>query len=280
MRKIGQHGRLVCFDADKQAIQQCRGAFAEELARGDESRIRIVHANYSEVCSTKEVVAGNTNGISGILLDLGVSSYQLDHPAQGISHRFEAALDMRFGGSGRTAADIVNTASAQEIENILWEFGEEKFARRITAAIIQRRTVAPITTTVDVRKLVEECVPPPLFASSLAKVFQALRIAVNRELEVLKNTLECVIPMLAPGGRIVVITYHSLEDRIVKNIFKRESTDHRPTFPGDREFVASLRLCTHKPLVPRAEEVQSNPRARSAKVRVVERRATPHIYNK
>lgn len=272
LRKVRQRGRLVCFDADKQAIDECRGAFADELERGDESRIRIVHANYSEVCTHKEVVAGQWKGISGLLLDLGVSSYQLDHPAQGISHRFEAALDMRFGGSGPTAADIINSASAQQIEKILKEFGEEKFARRIATAIIHRRSIAPITTTVDVRTLVGESVPPPVFASALARVFQAFRIAVNRELDVLRDTLECVIPLLAPGGRIVVITYHSLEDRIVKTIFKRESLDHRPTYPGDKEVIAPLRLCTPKPLLPTDEEVARNPRARSAKIRVVERK--------
>ncbi len=271
LRKVSNSGRLICFDADEQAISFCRGAFADELARGEESRIRLVHGNYAEVCGNEEVVAGSQKGISGLLLDLGVSSYQLNNPAQGISHRYDAALDMRFGGSGRTAAEIINSAEQAEIQKILWEFGEEKFARNITKAIVQRRRIAPITTTVELRKLVEETVPPPVFLSSLARVFQALRIAVNHELEVLEKTLLCVIPMLAPGGRIVVISYHSLEDRIVKHIFKKESTSHRPSYPGDVAIHARLKLLTPKPQLPSEEEVRRNPRARSAKVRVVER---------
>ncbi len=271
LRSISQSGRLVCFDADPQAISFCRGAFADELARGDKSRIRLVHGNYAEVCSNEEVVARSTKGISGLLLDLGVSSYQLDHPAQGISHRYDTALDMRFGGSGRTAADIVNDAEAEEIEQILQEFGEEKFARKITKAIVQRRRLAPITTTVELRKLVEETVPPPVFLSSLAKVFQALRIAVNRELEVLEQTLRCVESMLAPGGRIVVISYHSLEDRIVKNVFKEFSSFHRSSFPGDVDIPARAKNLSPKPLLPTPEEISENPRARSAKMRVLEK---------
>ncbi len=271
LRKISQSGRLVCFDADPQAISHCRGAFAEELARGEESRIRLVHGNFAEVCGNEEVVAGRKNGISGLLLDLGVSSYQLNNPAQGISHRYDAALDMRFGGSGRTAADIINTAEAAELEKILREFGEEKFARNIAKALVQRRRLAPITTTVELRKLVEECVPPPIFLSSLAKVFQAFRIAVNRELEVLENTLRCVIDLLAPGGRIVVISYHSLEDRIVKHIFKDASKSHKPTFPGDIAINAPCKLLTNKALLPSDEEIAANPRARSAKMRIIEK---------
>ncbi len=271
LRKVSQSGRLVCFDADEQAINECRGAFADELARGEQSRIRLVHGNYAQVCSTEEVV--ESKGINGFLLDLGVSSYQLDHPAQGISHRYDATLDMRFGGSGRTAADILASAEEVELERIFWEYGEEKHARKLTKAIIQRRRLAPITTTVDLRRLVEECVPPPIFLSTLARVFQALRIAVNRELEVLAETLECIIPLMAPGGRIVIISYHSLEDRIVKTIFKRESQHQRPRFPGDVEKLPRLKLITPKPILPSEEEVRINPRARSAKLRVAERLA-------
>ena len=271
LRKISDSGRLICFDADIQAIGFCRGAFSDELQRGDKSRIRLVNANYAEACSTEEVVEHHGR-ISGFLLDLGVSSFQLDNPAQGISHRFDAPLDMRFGGSGRTAADIINSDSENEIERILREFGEEKFARKITQAIIKHRRIAPFTTTVDLRKAVEDSVPPPLFFSSLARVFQALRIAVNRELEVLENTLECMIPLLATKGRMAVITYHSLEDRIVKNVFKRHAHEHKPSFPGDIFVPSTLSLVNPKPILAGKQELQANPRARSAKLRVVEKK--------
>lgn len=270
-------GRLYAFDEDEDAIRHSGGKFADELAKGKDSRIELVHANYSqfELACTKEESAGKLGSINGMLLDLGVSSRQLDTGSRGISYRFDAALDMRFGGSAGTdkqrAADIVNNEDEAELLRILRHYGEEPFARPIVRRIMQRRSTAPIETTSELRAVVEESVPPPLRAKALARVFQAFRIAVNRELEVLEETLRGVIPHLCLGGRIVVITYHSLEDRIVKHTFKEESTTIHATMPGEKTIPARMKLLTPKPLEPTEEEILRNPRARSAKVRAVER---------
>lgn len=267
-------GRLYAFDADEEAISHCRGAFADELTRGKESRIELVHANYSEfesACSTEERIREH-GGIAGMLLDLGVSSRQLDTGGRGISHRFDSPLDMRFGGSAHTtASEIINTADESELLSILRTYGEEPFARPIVKNIMQRRNTVAFTTTGELRTVVEETVPPPLRAKALARVFQAFRIAVNQELDVLDTTLRNIIPHLSIGGRIVVITYHSLEDRIVKHIFKDESTTIHATMPGEITIPARMKLLTSKPLLPTQEEVMRNPRARSAKVRAVEK---------
>ncbi|MBX7156663.1 MAG: 16S rRNA (cytosine(1402)-N(4))-methyltransferase RsmH [Candidatus Kapaibacterium sp.] len=271
-------GCLYAFDADEEAILHCRGAFADELARGEESRIALVHANYSDfelACSKKEKIredVSDDGGIAGMLLDLGVSSRQLDSGGRGISHRFDSPLDMRFGGSAHTtASEIINTADESELLSILRTYGEEPFARPIVRRIMQRRNTVLFTTTGELRAVVEESVPPPQRAKALARVFQAFRIAVNRELEVLEETLRNVIPHLTIGGRIVVITYHSLEDRIVKHIFKEESTTIHATMPGEITIPARMKLLTPKPMLPTEEEILRNPRARSAKVRAVEK---------
>lgn len=267
-------GKLYAFDADEEAISHCRGAFADELAKGDESRIELVHANYSQynLACAKEEQNNRHDGIRGMLLDLGVSSRQLDTGGRGISHRFDSPLDMRFGGSAHTtASEIINNADEHQLLHILRTYGEEPFARNIVRRIMQQRSTSPFTTTGELRNVVEESVPPPHKAKALARVFQAFRIAVNQELEVLEQTLTHIVPRLAKGGRVVVITYHSLEDRITKHIFKKHTTTVHATMPSETTIPAVALALTPKPLLPTDEEILRNPRARSAKIRAIER---------
>lgn len=182
---------------------------------------------------------------------------------------------MRFGLHGRSAEDLLTTLDEGDLERLFRLYGEEPNARKIARRIIERRRAAPVATTSDLRALVEETVPPFVHTKTLARVFQALRIAVNDELGALEQTLECIIPMLAPGGRIVIISYHSLEDRIVKTIFKRESQTRVPDpdnpRSSTRDIQPVLHTLTKRPIEPSPEEVSRNPRARSAKMRIAEK---------
>lgn len=244
---------IVSFDADEQAINHCTSRFADELSKGDASRLRLVHANFATMA---EVLMDQS--VCGVLLDLGVSSYQFDHHHRGFSFRMAAPLDMRFTPDGRTAADIVNTYPEEQLVNIFRNYGDEPQARRIAKAIVQRRAIAPFKTTVDLRDVVVQHIPPQHQPKTMARLFQALRIAVNDELGRLQHTLESIIPLLAQGARIVVMSYHSGEDRIVKNVF--------------RDHPEQLRVITKKAVEAGSEELARNPRSRSARLRIAERR--------
>ncbi len=244
---------VVSFDADEQAINHCSQRFAEELAKGAASRLRLVHANFSTMA---DALAGEP--INGVLLDLGVSSYQFDHHHRGFSFRAAAPLDMRFMPEGLTAADIVNTFPEEQLVNIFRDYGDEPQSRRIAKAIVQRRSIAPFKTTVDLRDVVVQHIPPQHQPKTMARLFQALRIAVNDELGRLQHTLESIIPLLSQGARIVVMSYHSGEDRIVKNVF--------------RDHPEQLRVVTKKAIEAGPEELARNPRSRSARLRIAERR--------
>lgn len=256
LERLNDEGRLYSFDADDVAIRHCTGRFADELARGDDSRLILVHTNFEEMPD----VMRDKRRVDGILLDLGVSSYQFDHHGRGFSFRQQAPLDMRFTAEGETAADILNTRDEAEIARIIFDYGEDPSARRIAAAIVQRRRIAAIRTTIDVRDIVVGIIPPQHQPRTMARVFQALRIAVNRELERLEHVLVSMIPLLAPGGRLVVMSYHSLEDRIVKNVFRDHGRD-------------ALTILTKRPIEPSSEEIARNPRSRSARLRVAEKTA-------
>ncbi|MBK7184420.1 MAG: 16S rRNA (cytosine(1402)-N(4))-methyltransferase RsmH [Ignavibacteria bacterium] len=252
--------RIFAFDADEKAIEHCQVRFAEELARGEASRLVLVHANFDTMAEVlNERVAQHGHAVNGILLDLGVSSFQFDHHHRGFSFRHMAPLDMRFMPEGETAADILNSRTEPELAKIFRDFGDEPQAWRLAKAIAQRRQLARFATTADLRDLVIQQIPPHHQPKTMARLFQALRIAVNRELERLESTLLSMIPVLAPGGRIVVMSYHSGEDRVVKNVF-RGNTD-------------TLNTITKKAVEAAPEEVYQNPRARSARLRVAERRA-------
>jgi len=258
-------GRLICIDADADAL-----AFAGERLRSYRERISFVQANFGTLRDT--VASLGVTRIHGLLLDLGVSSYQLDEVSRGFSFRGDAPLDMRFDArGGRSALEVLNGLDEPGLERILREYGEELAARRIARAVVARR---PVTTTGELAEAVESAVGGRFLTKSLARVFQAVRIAVNHELESLQRGLEQGRDLLVPGGRLVVIAYHSLEDRIVKEFFKAEAArvipSGHPLIP-DTERTPGLSIITKKPVVPSDDEQRNNPRARSARMRVAER---------
>jgi 16S rRNA (cytosine1402-N4)-methyltransferase len=213
--------------------------------------------------------------VDGVLLDLGVSSWQLDTPERGFSFQREGPLDMRMNpDEGPTAADLVNTASAEELARIFRQYGEEPSARRIAAHLASARVARPFETTMQLALAVEEVVPRRGRIHPATRIFQALRIAVNREMEVLESVLGQAAARLRPGGRMAVISFHSLEDRMVKDFFKLRSTPEldRPEWPAPRpnpDYI--FRALTRKPVIASAEEQQRNPRSRSAKLRAVQK---------
>ncbi len=259
-------GMLLGLDRDLQALQ-----VAARRLQKFESRYRLVEASYDRM---DEVAAEMGWGqVDGVLLDLGLSSMQLDDPARGFSFRHEGPLDMRFGpGVKRTAADIVNELPEEELAGLIAEYGEERHAHRIAHAIVEAR---PLRTTVELAQLVNRALGRSGGRIHPAtRTFQAIRIAVNDELAVLRRGLRVSLDLLAPGGRLVVIAFHSLEDRIVKQFMRRESRDcicppDQPVCTCDHR--AQLSLIQRKPIQADEEEIRDNPRARSARLRVAER---------
>lgn len=236
-------------------------------------RLRPVQANFSQLGAVLDDLG--VPDVDGVLLDLGVSSWQLDTPQRGFSFQREGPLDMRMNpGEGLTAADLVNTAPAAELARIFREFGEEPNARRIAARLASARVTRPFETTMQLALAIEEVVPRRSRIHPATRVFQALRIAVNREMEVLESVLGQAAARLRPGGRMAVISFHSLEDRLVKDFFKLRSTPEldRPEWPAPRpnpDYI--FRALTRKPVIASAEEQQRNPRSRSAKLRAVQK---------
>ncbi|HVZ37744.1 MAG TPA: 16S rRNA (cytosine(1402)-N(4))-methyltransferase RsmH [Candidatus Kapabacteria bacterium] len=262
-------GRLYAFDADPGAIANARERFGEEWGDG----IVVRQAYFTQAV---EMLAEERVALDGVLLDLGVSSRQLDSDQIGLSYRQEMPLDMRFDMNSErsSAADIVNNESAEDLATLLRRYGEEPAAWTIARAIVRRRSAKAIDTTADLRGAVESVIPGRFLIKTLSRVFQALRIAANDELGELERALDGFIPLLRRGGRFAVLTYHSLEDRIVKEKFREEERDCicPPEFPVCRcSKERRLKIMTRKPLVPTADEVERNPRARSAKLRVAER---------
>jgi 16S rRNA (cytosine1402-N4)-methyltransferase len=252
----GPDACLLGFDADPAAVNVARARLAEF---GD--RATIVNASFRDLAA---VVGARAFGpVDGIVMDLGISSRQLDVGGRGFSFRHDEPLDMRFDPTrGESAADLLNRADETEIADILYQFGEEYRSRRIARAIVRQRARAPFATTQDLVHVVEYALGPKRGRTHPAtKSFQALRIAVNDELAALEETLPAAAGLLAPGGRLAVISFHSLEDRRVKQFFRAGGTAQAP--------LAEL---TRRPITPSAEESRRNPRARSAKLRVAERK--------
>lgn len=258
LQELDSGGNLLAFDKDPDAIAFVKRKLSKYLQNDASPKLTIYNECYSTACE-KSAVWGK---FSGFLLDLGVSSKQLDNPANGISYRFDAPLDMRFGTSGTTAGEFINTAGFPELKQVLRSYGEEPFAGLIARRIIERRRASTILTTTDLRQLIEEITPPPYRNKTLARVFQAFRIVVNDELNVLEKTLYCIIHKMKQNARIVIISYHSLEDRIVKNFFRENSKS--------LDNSHKLKIITTKPITPSKEEQSENPRSRSAKLRVAE----------
>jgi 16S rRNA (cytosine1402-N4)-methyltransferase len=258
-------GTLFCFDADGDAI-----AFARNRLERWGSMVTMIHANAGRL--QEELSARGVGQITGMLLDLGVSSHQLDEPSRGFSFRWDDTLDMRMNRTGAVSArEIVNTYDEERLAAVLWKYGEERNSRRIAKRIVAAR---PVETTSDLRNVIELGLHGPQITKTLARVFQALRIEVNDELGNLRRALSDGMGMLAPGGRIVVIAYHSLEDRIVKEFFKAESALSRRSahkYLPDEPLTPALRVLTRKPITPSDTEKERNPRARSARMRVAER---------
>ena len=287
-KRLTQGGVLIGIDQDEEALS----AAGERLFVYSD-RVRLVHDNYENmenavrsfleetafsVVQREEGQDKISGTVDGILLDLGVSSYQLDNPERGFSYRTDAPLDMRMDRTADfSAKDIVNTYSAQELTRILRDYGEEKCAAKIAANIVKEREIAPIETTGRLAQIVERSIPMKMRergGNPCKRTFQAVRIACNRELEVLEDTLDTMIDMLKPGGRLCIITFHSLEDRIVKNAFRRNEKPCicPPEFPvcvcGR---VSKGRVITRKPILPGKEELAQNRRSASAKLRIFEK---------
>lgn len=262
--------RLLAVDRDAEALERAQRALGG-LAAG----CTFVRANFADLRETAR--AHGFDGVDGIVLDVGVSSDQLDDPGRGFSFMRDGPLDMRMDRSqGLTAADLVNTRSGEELADLLRRYGEEKRARAIAARIVARRAVAPFAGTAELASLVSEVYGGRRERIHPAtRVFQALRIAVNGELEALQAGLEGGLELLGPGGRMVAIAFHSLEDRLVKRCFAEHEGRYEARPEGGQSWVGrnpSVRRLTRKPVVPTADECAANPRARSAKLRAVERK--------
>ena len=258
--------RVISIDQDPDAIE----VLNERL--GNKENVTIVHDNYSNI---KNIVSNlNIDKIDGLLLDLGVSSFQLDTAERGFSFHKDAPLDMRMSKSGLSAYDVVNNYDEKELADIIYRYGEEKFSRRIAANIVKSREKKPIETTFELVDIIKASMPQRAMRDShpARKTFQAIRIEVNAELDVLKSTLEDAFEILAPGGRIAVITFHSLEDRIVKEIFNEYSKvdsnlSKLPFIP--EEYMPKYKVVAS--ITPSTEELEENPRARSSRLRVIEK---------
>lgn len=264
-------GRLIGVDRDEIALR----AAGERLAPYID-RVTLVHANFQDLDRILQEL--NISAVDGILLDLGVSSPQLDDGQRGFSYMEDAPLDMRMDRSaGLTAYEVVNAWPREELRRILYSYGEERYAPQIAAAIDRRRAVAPIATTLELVDVIRSAMPPQALREKqhpAKRSFQAIRIAVNDELTAVERVMGDAISRLAPGGRLAVITFHSLEDRIVKNAMQKAAKGCTcpPEFPvcvcGR---TPQVKLLTRKPVVAGQEELEENPRARSAKLRVCEK---------
>lgn len=271
VRALGETGKLVAFDQDETAIEHAREVLAPHM-----DRVVLVNRNFRYI--EQELRRLGIEEVEGVLFDLGVSSPQLDEADRGFSYNKDAELDMRMDRSVElTAHTIVNTWDEEELARILFEYGEEKFARRIAKHIVQERRNGPIRTTGQLADIIKEAIPAAARRSGphpAKRSFQAIRIAVNDELNALEEALEGTVRMLKPGGRISVITFHSLEDRICKQFFMKHTK--RCTCPPDFpvcvcDHQGILRPINRKPILPGPEELMANPRARSAKLRIAEK---------
>jgi 16S rRNA (cytosine1402-N4)-methyltransferase len=271
LKRIKGKGTLIGIDRDEDAIEEAGGRLKEFG-----TTVKLVRENFANI---KKILNDlNIKKANGIIFDLGVSSHQLDEANRGFSMQKEGPLDMRMDVSrGISAKEAVNSFPAEELSEIISEFGEERNARRIAKFIVNERREAPISTTLELKETINKALkglPPKIIFDATTRVFQAFRIYVNDELNNLTQAIKDSIDVLSAGGRLIVISYHSLEDRIVKKIFKEEATDcicpaRQPVCTCSHE--KRIKILTKKPVVPDESEISANPRSRSAKLRAAER---------
>ena len=266
LKRLNKNGLVISTDIDKTAFEYCKKRFEKER------RVRLYNLNFSLI----DVIAKIESLMfyNGVIADLGVSSYQLDNVSAGFTYSLDSPLDLRMDKNLKTtAADIVNSVDEDELARIIFEFGEEKKSRKIARQIISSRRNKTIKTSFELKKIIAEVTPQKYLVKTLSRVFQALRIHINNELENLKQFLNNSMNVLKNGSRVVIISYHSLEDRIVKEFFKYEELDcicpkDSPVCTCDKE--SRLKILTRKPIVPSIDEIRFNKRARSAKLRAAE----------
>lgn len=264
-------GKLIGIDQDVNALKK-----SEEVLSPYKENVILVHNNYENI----DVVLRDLSipKVDGILLDIGVSSHQLDEESRGFSYNKDAPLDMRMDKTNTTTAwDIVNNYSQSELEQIIFDYGEDRWAKRIAEFIVSEREEKSIDTTLELVSAIKKAIPKAVRMEGhhpAKKTFQAIRIEVNRELEVLKNSIEKMVELLNPGGRLLIITFHSLEDRIVKEYFRELYKDCicPPELPQCIcEKRRQIKIITRKPIIPTDEEIRDNPRSRSSKLRIAEK---------
>lgn len=269
LKRLSNKGRLIGIDQDEEAIR----AATDKIGRDD--RVDIVRANYVKMPEALQELG--INMVDGILLDIGVSSHQLDTPDRGFSYKSDAPLDMRMDQrQSITAADIVNGYEERELFRVIRDYGEEKFAQNIAKHIVAARAAGPIKTTYELNEIIKASIPARMRQDGhpSKRTYQAIRIECNRELEVLKDSIDRMIDILKPGGRLAIITFHSLEDRIVKNAFRLAENPCTcpPNFPkcvcGK---VSKGKVIGRKPVTATEEELEVNSRSKSAKLRIFER---------
>ena len=261
LSRLSINGRVLAFDRDSDAIAN----------KPDDSRLTLIRSDFRWI-HNHVIYQGYKDGIDGVLADLGVSSHQFDTAERGFSFRYEAPLDMRMNQEAeKTAADIVNNYEYEDLEKILRLYGEVDNSRKIAQLICKARESSPILTTGELGKAIESALPKFAEHKFLAKVYQALRIEVNQEMKSLEKFLSGAAASLKPGGKMVIITYHSLEDRMVKNFIKAGNIDGKVEKDFYGNATAPLKAVNKKPILPQEEEIAANTRARSAKLRIAEK---------
>ena len=264
-------GKLIGIDQDLDALEK-----ASKVLEPYQEKINLIHSNYENIQQVLDDI--NIPKVDGILLDLGVSSYQLDENTRGFSYNKDAPLDMRMDSTSEFSAwDVVNKYPKEELEGIIFKYGEERWAKRIAEFIVNEREIKPINSTLELVSVIKKAIPKKARMEGhhpAKKTFQAIRIEVNRELEVLECSIENMVNLLNSGGRLVIITFHSLEDRIVKDKYKELYKDcicppNLPQCICDKK--REIEIITRKPIVPSLDEIESNPRSRSAKLRIAEK---------
>ena len=270
LKRLNEKGKLYCFDKDLDAIK-----VADERLSKISSNYHIIHADFSNLRNKLKEIG--VDSVDGILFDIGVSSYQFDTPERGFSYKYEAKLDMRMDQTQKlTAYEVVNMYSKEELSRIFFEYGEEKFARLISAKIVEQRKIRPIETTLQLVDVIKSALPKYVLNQKghpAKQVFQAIRIEVNDELFALKSAIEQALSMLAKNGRCAIISFHSLEDRIVKTMFKDVCcvNDNVKGLASLKDNEQEFRLVNRKPITSNEQELMANNRAHSAKLRVIEK---------